>query len=1343
MTFFRLLIEVDIMGILTSVKTAKIDRVIALMIAILMGMGGLLVIDFSEVSANPEIEDIQQSAGSPLNDQLKSGDTYLSDIAPEYMIEGQDSSGYFGNVMKKLDFNGDGYVDLAVGQPRNYQVCIYDGKTQLEFPNLYETSKSARWKISGSSYFGSDIDVGDINGDGYDDLVVARASYSGYTYLYYGGPQWDNLGSVSYSYYDAYIYNYYYAAKTVGVGDIDGDGYDDILTTSSGSSSSYSGVYIWYGSPSFSGYHYYSSADARIRTTSYMASGGVETGDMNGDGKDEIIFASPYSRDRTVMMISKGTGRPRGYLYVGSYYSYCEWAIYYEGNYFSFNVGFEDIDEDGYDDLIMSSPRGKKLYIIDGEDNLDTGYIYLDREDDKYDRVISASSPSEFGSFAFGDYNKDGKKDMAAGGQGGEVFILDNSIINKTEGKIDGEKKANWTIHEPSGSRYFAYTGYYYYYYSYPHYITLCFWDRNGDGYDDIFISDPQKSVSGVGSYTGAIYGISPVEMAGLDEFVLPEGDLPDGETFYGAYKNYTCTISFWNRWSPDADAVGVFLNMGPYDMEIRWNQEDGLQEINDPNNMIEVDTEGYQLIVTHDDVYRVKIRFNVTFTINLDVECDLYMLSYMSIAHLNFKDEKFQYAGKIRNKFRFVGDLEVYNYDPVEGRGDMIPAGKWLPENRSLEITGMKLVYNGTEDFPEDFGTQPYCPHNDMFHIEMKSNRGETKIDDSSSGKDFDFIMEAGSDPRMVIYQGVAKGISTSKLMNGIPDFYVNVDTDVPTPPSGIQIHADSFDDEQVLVDNDGELYVTWSDSMEYNSGIDHYELRINGDDSTRISLNEKYAKINTSSVGEIEVQVRATDKVGHIGQWGSADIYIDSETLSFTGFTTGSAEATWHNTLTPQVMITISDIEGRAVIGDSVEYQISYDGGQTYSNWMDAEQVLIAKDLLVKMNPELKEGDQNLIRFKAMDEAGNYEESEAYSISADVSGVNFGKPMVDGTPLSSIDWLDSGEVQISLEIADKYSGVDPNSIEYRMSTRGRTDLETEVWKEYDGTFTGGMLTMDLSLKMGDENFIQFRAMDMIGNPYSYTPPFNLWVNTMPTVSVKSPTDGAEEIHGKVFLFDATDSSDYDGDELSATWTDTHTPPEGSPLEIILGEDSDDVLRFEEVLEPGAHSIVLTLTDGLHEVTSEPINVTVIPRVDPIWMDPEMDSDDDGMDNLWEYTYHLPWNSSDNGQESLTDTNDFDGDGFSDLVEYQEGTNPTDVIDFPVEKYSGEEEEDTNILGIFDTIWIFLAVLIPIIILLVAILALLGFSLQAKSSIKNAESKEAEEQEALVQKALESGGRD
>lgn len=1326
------------MGILTSFQVAIRDRVLVVIVALLMSLGGLLImLDFNEVSAAPE-----DAVPTPLVEEqtigpsVRSGDTYLQSSPPEYLIEGKTSSGYFGNVMVKLDFNGDGYEDLAVGQPRRYKVCIYDGKTQLEYPSLYETDTTARWIISDSSYFGSDISTGDINGDGYDDLLVSRAySTYAYDYLYYGGPSRDSQTAISYSQFDASIRTYQYAGKTNSIGDIDGDGYDDILTVSSASSASYSGIYVWYGSSSFSGYKYENSANVRIRGFYYMGSGGVETGDMNGDGKDEIVIGSPYySGGRVDVMISKGTSRPTGHLYIGSSYTTCEWATYRYSNakYFGYYNDIVDIDGDGYEDLICAGSTAKKIFIVDGSASLDTGNLYF-TSTSTYDRDLTASSVSEFGSFAFGDYNNDGKTDMAAGGHGaGKVFILDNSIINGTTGSINAESKANWTIHQPSGSRYFAYTGYYYYYYSNPHYKTLCFWDRNNDGYEDIFISDPQKTTSG-GTYAGAIYGVSPKDMAGLGDFAPPEGDLPDGETFYAEYKPYTFSVIVWNNWAPTADTIGMEIEMGSENVEIGWNAVDGLMEVNDPTDLIRLDIDNYQFIVDNVNS-QVELKFNLTFTLNLDYECDLNIFVYATMAHLYFSDEA--YMGKLRNTFMFVGELESYIYDEgTGGRGDPLPTGSWMPENAFVELTGMKIVYNGTQDFLADHGEEPFHPSNDLFYIEIASNLGDEATDMDSSGTEFDIVIPARDKPMLVTFDTYAMGIPERKIISGVPQFYVNVDLDVPSKPVGLSIHADGFTDPQKIVDNEGELFVTWSPAGEFGSGLDYYEVKINGDDQTIMIIEETYTKINTTAVGNVYVEIRAVDNVGHIGPWGMASILIDDKLLNFTNFRPSSD--TWLNTMIPDVYITIDDDGGRAIMGSTVEYSLSYDNGETYSNWIDAGQVLEAKVLDVRIKPNLMEGDANYIMFRASDEAGNIKESDSYQIMVDTSSVVFGDLLIEGDTAWSGDWIDSGEVEASIELGDIYSGVDASSIEYRYTVRGRGDLDTTLWMPYEGSFANGIVTVDMMFEEGDRNFIQYRARDLVGNPLSYSPAFNVWVNTNPYAVIESPEDGMEVLEGEVFVFDGTGSFDYDGDVLEYVWMDTWTSGEETQ-DIILGEDEEDPLRFQAVLQPGTHSIVLILKDGIHETESMWVNVTVLAREEPIWMYSDLDSDGDGMNNLWEYIYHLPWeeDSVDNGGSEVTETNDFDGDGHTDLVEFQQGTNPTNILDFPIEVGTGEERDESNIDWI-----IFILILLAILIVLFAIIFMMAnyFIVRAKVS-SNAE-KEAKEQEVLTQNALDGGG--
>lgn len=118
------------------------------------------------------------------------------------------------------DFNGDGYTDLAVTLQNKNSVAIYLNNAsgtlqQLTGPFTVGTSPVA-------------VAVADFNGDGYQDLAVADSSSNGLYLLIGDGagnfsdagtqPEYSGVGSTPY----------------IAVGDFNGDGREDIVTTSAG-----------------------------------------------------------------------------------------------------------------------------------------------------------------------------------------------------------------------------------------------------------------------------------------------------------------------------------------------------------------------------------------------------------------------------------------------------------------------------------------------------------------------------------------------------------------------------------------------------------------------------------------------------------------------------------------------------------------------------------------------------------------------------------------------------------------------------------------------------------------------------------------------------------------------------------------------------------------------------------------------------------------------------------------------------------------------------------------------------------------------------------------------------
>ncbi|NIW83599.1 MAG: hypothetical protein GWN18_13810, partial [Thermoplasmata archaeon] len=173
-------------------------------------------------------------------------DTDLSSASASFVGEGvNDWSGY--SVAGAGDVNGDGFEDVLIGAPNNDDGGADAGKTYL-FLGM-ASGWSIRWDLSKANgsfvgenaYDHSGISVagaGDVNGDGLDDILIGAdrnddgGSDAGKTYLilgrrtgwtsdvdlsranatFIGEDQDDNAGQA-----------------VAGAGDVDGDGYDDIL----------------------------------------------------------------------------------------------------------------------------------------------------------------------------------------------------------------------------------------------------------------------------------------------------------------------------------------------------------------------------------------------------------------------------------------------------------------------------------------------------------------------------------------------------------------------------------------------------------------------------------------------------------------------------------------------------------------------------------------------------------------------------------------------------------------------------------------------------------------------------------------------------------------------------------------------------------------------------------------------------------------------------------------------------------------------------------------------------------------------------------------------------------
>lgn len=225
------------------------------------------------------------------------------DTTPDLVLTGEAMGDRFGtSVGTTGDIDGDGYDDFLVGAIHaggdSGRVYVYHGGPGLDaVPDLVLTGEA------GGDLFGISAGAaGDVNGDGYDDVIVGAAGSDsmgtdgGRAYLYLGGPSIDEVPDVICT---SPLFNANFGRSVGTAGDPNGDGYDDVIVGAPLAGLQDEGVvYIFYGGPNPD-----NQSDLSWYSTLANAEFGfaVSTGgDMTGDGLSDILFGSGAKSDASL-----------------------------------------------------------------------------------------------------------------------------------------------------------------------------------------------------------------------------------------------------------------------------------------------------------------------------------------------------------------------------------------------------------------------------------------------------------------------------------------------------------------------------------------------------------------------------------------------------------------------------------------------------------------------------------------------------------------------------------------------------------------------------------------------------------------------------------------------------------------------------------------------------------------------------------------------------------------------------------------------------------------------------------------------------------------------------------
>jgi len=416
----------------------------------------------------------------------------LARDSPDVIIYGAKKGDDLGLWVAGGDLNDDGIDDIIVGAPSSFgppEPRTFSGEVYVIYgsPNLPPAIDTLEGRqdvtfigAEGGGHMGDALAVGDVNADGVDDLVFgapfagrmpgapvgSTRTEEGRVYVTFGSSSLPQTVSTRLDQQDftiAGVEAFDETGDAVAVGDVNGDGIDDIVVVSEAADGpddtreNAGEAFVFFGSPELGGLASIAEGDQDFTilgaesqdTLGFTA----DTGDVNGDGIEDILLGARLadgpnnSRDIAgeayVIFGSRELGGT-----VDLAHDAPDIAVIgpHPGGLLGAFVAIEDVNGDGFGDLILGQPFGQsggkrsgQVNVIFSSEGL-AGTIDLAVSGPDI-LLLGAGAEDRFGSpVVVGDVNGDGSPELATmapdadgpagtGQDAGAIYVLSTNEL--------------------------------------------------------------------------------------------------------------------------------------------------------------------------------------------------------------------------------------------------------------------------------------------------------------------------------------------------------------------------------------------------------------------------------------------------------------------------------------------------------------------------------------------------------------------------------------------------------------------------------------------------------------------------------------------------------------------------------------------------------------------------------------------------------------------------------------------------------------------------------------------------------------------------------------------------